>query len=60
MGKGYTMQFKEQAVRLITQEGCEPTQAARELGMPHGTLLLWLHKSGWPGIRFNPRPGVTR
>ena len=47
MSKGYTRQFKEQAVRLVTQEGCEPTKAARELGMPHSTLLVWLHKAGW-------------
>jgi transposase len=47
VSKGYTKQFKEQAVRLVTQEGCEPTRAARELGMPHSTLLVWLHKAGW-------------
>ena len=47
MGKGYTRQFKEQAVRLVTEQGCEPTKAARELGMPHSTLLVWLHKAGW-------------
>jgi transposase len=45
MGK-YTRQFKEQAVKLVI-EGQEPTRTARELGMPHSTLLLWLHKAGW-------------
>jgi transposase len=43
----YTRQFKEQAVRLVTAQGQEPTRVARELGMPHSTLLLWLAKSGW-------------
>jgi transposase len=47
MGKGYTRQFKEQAVALVASEGYEPTRAARELGMPHSTLLVWLHKAGW-------------
>src|SRR4051794_25931739 len=47
MGKGYTRQFKEQAVRLVTQQGQEPTRTARELGMPHSTLLIWLKKAGW-------------
>src|SRR5215208_3774666 len=42
----YTRQFKEQAVKLVI-DGQEPTRAARELGMPHSTLLLWLHKAGW-------------
>jgi len=47
MGKGYTKQFREQAVGLVTNQGYEPTRAARELGMPHSTLLVWLHKAGW-------------
>ena len=47
MGKGYTRQFREQAVGLVTGQGYEPTRAARELGMPHSTLLLWLKKAGW-------------
>jgi transposase len=47
MGKPYTRQFKEQAVKLVTEQAQEPTRVARELGMPHSTLLLWLHKAGW-------------
>jgi transposase len=49
MGKHqpYTRQFREQAVKLVTEQGQEPTRTARELGMPHSTLMLWLHKSGW-------------
>ena len=43
----YTRQFKEQAVKLVTEQAQEPTRVARELGMPHSTLLLWLHKAGW-------------
>ena len=43
----YTRQFKEQAIKLVTDQGCEPTRAARELGMPFSTLLLWLKKAGW-------------
>lgn len=43
----YTKQFREQAVQLVTQQGQEPTRAARELGMPHSTLLVWLRKAGW-------------
>jgi transposase len=47
MSKGYTKQFREQAMRLVTAEGYEPTRAARELGMPFSTLNLWLKKAGW-------------
>jgi transposase len=45
--RGYTKQFREQAVQLVVTQGQEPTRVARELGMPHSTLLLWLHKAGW-------------
>ena len=42
----YTRQFREQAVKLVI-EGQDPTRTARELGMPHSTLMLWLNKAGW-------------
>jgi transposase len=42
----YTRQFREQAVKLVI-EGQEPTRTARELGMPHSTLMLWLKNAGW-------------
>ena len=42
----YTRQFKEQAVKLVI-EGQEPSRTARELGMPHSTLMLWLKRAGW-------------
>jgi transposase len=46
-GKSYTRQFKEQAMDLVRVQGLDPTQAARELGMPFSTLNLWLKKAGW-------------
>ena len=46
MGQGYTRQFKEQAVKLVI-EGQRPSRTARELGMPHSTLMVWLRKAGW-------------
>ena len=42
----YTRQFREQAVKLVI-DGQDPTRTARELGMPHSTLMLWLNKAGW-------------
>ena len=47
MGKPYTKQFKQQAVKLVSEQGYQPTRAARELGMPFSTLLVWLKKAGW-------------
>ena len=46
MGQGYTRQFREQAVKLVI-EGQRPSRTARELGMPHSTLMVWLRKAGW-------------
>ena len=37
----YTRQFREQAVKLVIA-GEDATRTARELGMPHSTLMLWL------------------
>ena len=46
MGRPYTRQFKEQAVKLGIA-GQEPARTARELGLPHSTLMIWLRKAGW-------------
>lgn len=43
----YSKQFKEQAMRLVTERSYTPTGAARELGMPINTLNQWLRKAGW-------------
>ena len=49
--RAYTRQFREQAVKLAI-EGQDPTRTARELGMPHSTLMLWLKRAG----RRKPEP----
>lgn len=43
----YSRQFKEQAMRLVTDRSYTPTGAARELGIPINTLNSWLDKAGW-------------
>jgi transposase len=43
----YSRQFKEQAMRLVTERQYTPTSAARELGIPDNTLVSWLRKAGW-------------
>lgn len=43
----YSKQFKEQAMRLVTERSYTPTGAARELGIPVNTLNQWLRKAGW-------------
>jgi transposase len=47
MGKAYTRQFREQAMKLVTEQGYTAGRAARELGIPDNTLESWLKKVGW-------------
>jgi transposase len=49
----YKEQFKEEAIRLVTDRGYTPTSASRELGIPINTLNQWLRKAGWK------RPGKS-
>ena len=53
----YSRQFKEQAMRLVTERQYTPTAAARELGMPINTLFQWLRKAGWrPPAKGDEQP----
>ena len=47
MGKAYTRQFREQAVKLVIEGGYTPNRAARELGIADTTLEHWLKKVGY-------------
>ena len=53
--KLYTKEFKEEAVRLVTEQGLGVKQAATELGVSYSGMRKWLkdkkHKGGgaFPG-----------
>jgi len=38
----YTKEFREQAVRLVTEEGLSVPEAGRRLSLPKGTLANWV------------------
>ena len=40
--KPYTKQFKEQAMKLVSEQGYSAAHAARELNMPFNTLASGL------------------
>ncbi len=40
--KTYTREFKQDAVRLVTEQGYKQTQAARNLGIDRGMLGRWI------------------
>lgn len=42
----YDEAFKAGAVRLVTEQGRQPTEVARELGICIDTLRSWLKSSG--------------
>ena len=42
----YSQQFKEEACKLVIQQGYSPTRAAKELGVSPMTLEYWLKKRG--------------
>jgi transposase len=50
----YARELKEQACGLVIQRGYDPTDAARQLGIPQMTLRSWLAKRNWKGVRAMP------
>jgi transposase len=40
----YTQEFKEEAVKLITEQGYQITEAARNLGVNENMLGRWKHE----------------
>lgn len=46
MGR-YSRQFKEESIKLVTEQGYKPTEAARKLGIPDTTFFKWIENSGW-------------
>jgi transposase-like protein len=44
--KEYTREFREQACRLVKEEGCSVAKAAKSLGMCENTLRYWLRPRG--------------
>jgi transposase len=39
-------QFREEACKLVTEQGYSVREAARELNLPHNTLWNWLTENG--------------
>jgi transposase len=44
--KVYSQQFKDEACRLVIEQGYTLAKAAKELGVPYPTLDKWLSKRG--------------
>ena len=61
MGR-YSRQFKQEAIKLVTEQGYQPADAARKLANPDSTLLNWVQKSGWvrPQEKLADDPAVLQ
>ena len=41
--RSYTDEFKQEAIKLVTEQGLTHTKVARDLGIDPQTLRSWLH-----------------
>jgi len=55
--KNYTVEFKREAVRLVTDEGYKAAEAARSLGINGNMLGRWVRESRDESDSAFPRKG---
>jgi transposase len=51
----HSREFREQACKLVTEQGYSALRAAKELGIARNTLWNWLTESGKFGLRARQR-----
>lgn len=61
MGR-YSRQFKQEAIKLVTEQGYKPAEAARKLGVPDTTYGKWVDASGWvkPQAKLSEDPKLLQ
>jgi len=47
--KRYTDAFKDEACKLVMEQGYETAVAGKQLGVPEQTIRYWLVRRGWEG-----------
>ena len=58
--KRYTKQFKEEAIRLASQEGVSLAQMAQDLGIGANMLRRWRKEAHFEGFKAFRGQGVAR
>ena len=58
--KRYTKQFKEEALRLVSQEGISLAQVAQDLGLDASMLRRWRKEANRAGSKAFRGQGVAR
>jgi len=56
--KQYTREFKQEAVRLVSESGLTVPQIARDLGLPDNVLYRWKKEAEQHGSKAFPGNGV--
>ena len=51
----YARELRDQACGLVIDDGYDPADAGRQLGIPEMTLRSWLAKRNWKGVRAMPQ-----
>ena len=55
----YTQEYREEAVKLVLEQGKTQAEAAQQLGMPQGTRHSWLGiAKGTIASKFGVAPGA--
>ena len=54
----YSEEFKQEAVKLVREQGLRPAQAARDLGVGADTLRRWIDETA-PASEQNPAPQAS-
>jgi len=54
--RGYTAEFKREAVALSKSPGYSVAKASHELGIPFKTLRNWRYQSSSPAVPFTMSP----
>jgi transposase len=43
-GKEYSLEFKQEAIKLVTEQGLSHKKAAEEIGIPASTMSGWVYR----------------
>jgi len=55
-GRPFSLEFREQAVRLVRESGRSVPQVAKQIGIGESTLYKWIERAS---VDAGERPGTT-
>jgi transposase len=58
--KKYTQEFRQEAIKLVTEQDYSQAEASKRLGVPHANLSRWIKESNDLGISKQGQKKVIR